>query len=231
MRSTTRDSEPRLDLPQLPPPDFNRLAHIYRWLEWFSFGPILSRCRYVFLPEMKNRHSALIIGDGDGRFTARLLQQNPHITVDAVDASEVMLLELTRRAKSNAKRLNTHNADAREFNPASRHYDLVATHFFLDCLSTDEVAHLADCLRGSMTDGALWVVSEFAIPKTRYGRLVAKPLITALYRAFGMLTGLRVRRLPDHPTALSQSGFKLIQRRERLFGLLVSELWLAESRS
>jgi hypothetical protein len=58
-----------------------------------------------------------------------------------------------------------------------------------------------------------------------YGRLVARPLIAALYRVFGLLTGLAVRTLPDHPSALRAAGFTLLERRSRLAGLLVSELW------
>ena len=211
-----------------PPANFNHLARIYRWLEWFTFGPFLSRCRGEFLPAMKSQSAALVIGDGDGRFTARLLKQNSRIVVDALDASDAMLQELTRRAAPHAGRVRTLNLDARDFNPPSRHYDLIATHFFLDCLTTQEVARLAFRLRESVTEGALWVVSDFAVPKTRYGRLVARFLITALYRAFGTLTGLRVRQLPDHATELPKCGFRLLQRRERLGGLLVSELWQAD---
>jgi len=210
------------------PANFNRLARIYRWLEWFTFGPVLGRCRCTFLGKMEFRKAALVIGDGDGRFTARLLQQNPHIIIEAVDASETMLQELTRRANFNAGRLKTQHVDARAFNPAKRDYDLVVTHFFLDCLSSNEVARLAVRLRASVSDGALWVVSEFAVPETRYGRLVARPLVAALYGAFGWLTGMRVRQLPDHASALAHAGFMLMHRREWLRGLLVSELWQAQ---
>jgi ubiquinone/menaquinone biosynthesis C-methylase UbiE len=227
MKSATMQSKEHCQPAQSSPANFNHLAHIYRWAEWFTFGPILSQCRAEFIPAMKSQQSALVIGDGDGRFTARLLQQNSRIVVDALDASETMLQELTRRAAHHASRINTLNLDAREFIPPSHHYDLIATHFFLDCLATDEVARLAVRLREGVTEGALWVVSEFAVPHRRYAQLAARALVSALYSAFGMLTGLRVRQLPEHATALAQSGFRLMQRRERLGGLLASELWQA----
>jgi len=72
------------------PADFNRLAPFYRWMEWFTFGPFLWKCRIAFLPEMRSRKSALILGDGDGRFTARLLSDNPHILVNAVGGSTIV---------------------------------------------------------------------------------------------------------------------------------------------
>ncbi len=207
------------------PANFNHLARVYRWLEWLTFGPILWHCRCEYIVEMKNRRAALVIGDGDGRFTAQLLKQNPHIAIDAVDASESMLHRLRQHAGSNAGRVHTHLADARQLHLAPRKFDLVATHFFLDCLTTVEVESLATLLRKTMTSDAVWVVSEFAIPDNWYGRLIAGPLVTALYVAFGFLTGLTIRELPRHREALQRAGFVLARQRKRMSGLLVSELW------
>ncbi len=226
-------------------PDFDRLAPVYRWMEWLSFGPFLHRCRRAFLAEAGSARRALILGDGDGRFTADLLRANPDIRIDAVDASPAMLAALLRRAGPNAARVTTHAADAREWvragldswpdaetgpksgskMKAGEPFDLVVTHFFLDCLTTDEVRGLADCLCLHLAPGAVWILSDFAQPPGLYGRLVAAPLIGFLYRAFGLLTGLRIRRLPDHPAALAGAGFTLLRRQAFLGGLLVAEIW------
>jgi hypothetical protein len=55
--------------------------------------------------------------------------------------------------------------------------------------------------------------------------MVARPFVGALYLVFGWLTGLTVRTLPDHRSALAASGFTLVQHRGLLFGLLTGELW------
>ncbi len=225
MRSATVEH----DLPEesfaTAAPDFDRLAHIYRWMEWFSFGPFLQRCRCAFLGLLGDRRTALVLGDGDGRFTAQLFDANPHVTVDAVDASGAMLSELRRRAGSHSNRLLTHLSDARAILPMRHDYDLVATHFFLDCLTTEEVERLAGCLRAHATDDAVWVISEFAMPSGRYGQALAPLLIGFLYRAFGWLTGLRIRHLPNHNLALTQAGWRIEQRQTWLGGLLLSERW------
>lgn len=205
--------------------DFNRLARIYRWLEWLSFGPILWHCRCAFLAEIRNRQTALLIGDGDGRFTARLLKENPLITVHAVDTSESMLRQLMLNAGRNAGRVRIQLTDARQLNLAPRKFDLVATHFLLDCLTTGEVEFLALQLRQAMVPEAVWIVSEFAVPSNLYGRLIAGPLVTGLYAAFGFLTGLTIRQLPAHRKALRRAGFALAKQQKWLWGLLVSELW------
>lgn len=214
-----------------PPPNLNRLARLYRWMELASFGPSLQWCRCAFLAELRACRRALALGDGDGRFTARLLRANPVVEVDAVDASPAMLRALVRRAGAHAARVRTHCADARLWQPPAPAdappYDLVVAHFFLDFLTTEEVQSLATRLRGAVSPSALWVVSEFTVPADWYGRLVARPVVWGLYRAFGLLTGLAVRRLPNHAAALRGSGFTLRQRRPWLRGLLVSELWSA----
>ncbi len=211
-------------------PNFDRLAWVYRWMEAVSFGPWLGRCRRAFLGEMKTARRALVLGDGDGRFTARLLRENPLVQVDAVDISPAMLDALVRRAGKDGDRVHAQVADARDWSPTRGcGYDLVATHFFLDCLTTPEVEALAGKVRAMTSDDALWIVSEFAIPEGRFGRLVARPLVDFLYRAFGFMTGLRVWELPDHASALRRSGFQLQGRRDWLHGLLVSECWSGSS--
>jgi hypothetical protein len=194
-------------------------------MEWFSFGPFLWRCRCAFLNRMKRSQAALMLGDGDGRFTARLLRENLNLKVDAVDASRAMLNGLRQRADSNINRVRTHCSDARISVPARREHDLVIMHFFLDCLTTTEVVNLAMHIRRRVSDDAIWVISEFAVPSGWYGRLVAEPLIHFLYLAFGWLTGLEIRSLPDHSLALTNAGLSLRLKRKWLGGLLISELW------
>lgn len=227
--------------PHGPTANFDRLARAYRWMEWASFGPLLWHCRCAFLREMQSARRALIIGDGDGRFTARLLATNPRVHVDAIDSSAAMLRALAHRAAANANRLRTFCLDVRNFDARDWHatqspspaeeetrYELIVTHFFLDCLTTGEVRTLAVEV-AAVAPGALWVVSEFAVPQGLFGRVVAQPLVAFLYAAFGLLTGLRVRSLPNHAEALHSAGFVRIGRKKKLGGLLISELWRANT--
>jgi SAM-dependent methyltransferase len=207
-------------------PDFDRLAGIYRWLEIATFGTALWQCRCAFLGQVRHASHALVIGDGDGRFAARLLRENPFIQIDAVDASPAMLRALVHRAGLDASRVRIFAADARGWlPPQAPPYDLVVTHFFLDCLTIAEVLSLASTLRPVLSPQAVWVISEFAIPSGAFGALIARPLVAALYRIFGLLTGLAIRQLPDHRTALEQAGFSCRRSRTWLGGLLVGEIW------
>ncbi|MGD0829610.1 MAG: class I SAM-dependent methyltransferase [Terracidiphilus sp.] len=214
-------------------PNFDRLARFYRWMEVFSFGPWLMRCRCAFLDRFDRSCHALLLGDGDGRFAALLLGINPTVRIEAVDASSAMVRALVHRAGSHAGRVRAYRADLRQWQPGDWNvdaadllpYDLVVTHFFLDCLATEEVRTLADKLRACVAPEAIWVVSEFAVPEGLLGLLVARPVIWGLYCAFGWLTGLKLRRLPRYSDALHLAGFTLKERKWWLGGLLVSDLW------
>lgn len=185
---------------------------------------MLERCRFYRLAQLVNARRGLVLGDGDGRFLARLLRKNPRIQVDAVDLSPAMLQLLSKRVDACAQgRATLHCADAREFNPTAA-YDLVVTHFFLDCFTTDELRALASRIRCHLTPDARWVLSEFATPSGPMS-LPARFIVWSLYAAFGVMTGLQVRRLPDYSAALSGTGLLLSERRHWLGGLLVSELW------
>ncbi len=213
------------------PPNFNRLAPLYRWMEFLAFGPWLSLTRRTFLARLTNVRRALVLGDGDGRFTACLLRANPTVEIDAVDASNAMLSALLRRAGPHASRVHIHMADIRAWHPpagnAASKYDLIVTHFFLDCLTTREIESLVEELRPAVFPSAIWVISEFAIPPGWFGRILARPLVAGLYFSFGQLTGLAVRKLPDYAYALQHAGYTLVERRPRLGGLLIAELWRA----
>lgn len=210
------------------PPRFDRVARIYRAMEYLSFGPILDRCRFHPIPALKDSRRALIIGDGDGRFAARLLCAAPNLRADAIDASPTMLALLRQRVRRTGaeNRLTTTCVDARSFTPPQSSYDLVATHFFLDCLTEPETASLITRLRPHLAPGARWLVSEFQVPaKNCLGAWLAGALISALYAAFRLLTGLTVRKIPPWQSMLARNGFTRKTSQTWLGGLVVSELW------
>ena len=104
-------------------------------------------------------------------------------------------------------------------------FDLIVSHFFLDCFSEAEIASLVVRVNAAAAKTARWVVSDFAIPQRKPARLVGTLIVHGLYIAFGLLTGLRTRSLPDHARVMRESGWMLEDRRELLAGLLMSECW------
>ncbi|MGB9418321.1 MAG: class I SAM-dependent methyltransferase [Acidobacteriaceae bacterium] len=176
---------------------------------------------------MASCQCALVYGDGDGRFLAEMVRRVPEIRATALDASSKMLLRLAQRLPSKAQVRLVHG-DALACAPAEfpdGPFDLIVSHFFLDCFNEAEIASLVARVNAAAAKTAHWVVSDFAIPRRQPARLVGALIVRGLYIAFGLLTGLKTRRLPDHVRVMRESGWMLEDRRELLGGLLMSECW------
>lgn len=205
---------------------FDRLAKPYRWIEYFTFGHSLERCRFALLPLTHNARQALLLGDGDGRYAKRLLNMAPAVHITAIDASAAMLHALQMRC-CQPDRLTTHCSSLGNGSfpvLAGGQFDLVVSHFFLDCFTETEVKHIAQQVVPRLAPHAQWIVSEFYIPRG-WMHLAARVIVRMLYVAFHLLTGLRAQRLPDHRRVLQQQGFTCRACVDSLGGLLVSEVW------
>ncbi len=209
--------------------NFDRIARSYRFLEHLTLGTALSRTRTEHLHSLTAAREALVLGDGDGRFLAALLRANPYVHATVVDSSRTMLHLLAARCAFAASRLTLAQAYTIDLltTPASGNpaFDLVTTHFFLDCFTDPQLAHLIPAIRARLAPSALWVISDFRIPPTGLMRLPARLLVRALYLAFRIVTGLQPTRLPDFAPLLQQAGLSRVRSRHRLNGLLTAELW------
>jgi ubiquinone/menaquinone biosynthesis C-methylase UbiE len=198
----------------------DRIARAYRWLEYAAFGRELERRRFRFLAEVAGAQRALLLGDGDGRFLSKLVEQNRTMTADTVDASARML-ELAR-ARAGSDRATYIHGDALSVALAPAEYDLIVTHFFLDCLDACQMEALISRAAAAAKPGALWLVSEFREP--RWARLYLR----GLYLFFRLTTGLKTQRLVDHRPVLARHGFRVVKEETSRAGLLASELWKLE---
>ena len=195
----------------------DRIARPYRWLEYLAFGRALERRRFRFLADAAGARRALVLGDGDGRFLARLAAVS-QTSIDYVDSSARML-ELARN-RAGPRRIVYRQADALTLPLVPAEYDLIATHFFLDCLNQRDLERLIERAARAAKPGALWIVSEFRRPSW------AAPLLAALFLFFRATTGLATRRLTDHRPLLGKHGFRLKCEETARHGLLASEVWV-----
>ena len=209
--------------------NFDPVARIYRWAEYLALGPLLRRTREALLPDLAGTRRALVLGDGDGRFTALLLCRMPGLHVTAVDTSVRMLALMSSRCglQGDSHRLQVLHRSALEHH-ADSDTDLVVTHFFLDCLEQEDVNRLAKGLAAEVSADCCWLISEFGVPARGRGRSFARIYIRTLYLSFRLLTGLQPQHLPDYGSALRAAGWSALKRQERLGGLLRSELWRLE---
>jgi SAM-dependent methyltransferase len=210
-----------------PLPDFNRLAAVYRALEFAAFGGSLERARFAWLDALAGATSILVLGEGDGRCLARLVRIAPGARVHCVDGSAAMLAAAQARLGplAESSRLRFTRADVRTLAVEPGGYDAVVTLFLLDCFTARELESLVPRLAGALRPGGWWLYADFAEPSGRLARWRARAWLAVLYAFFRWQTGLRVRRLPPAEMLLERSG--LVPRRWREFqgGLLRSVLF------
>lgn len=207
------------------------IARYYQVIEHLSFGRYLERRRFALLGEARTSRRAIVCGGGDGRFLARLLRVNSHVEVDFVELSPKMIELAERRVagmgRTFRERVRFRVGDVWEFEPRTDGYDLIVTHFFLDCFSEPELAGIVACLGSWGVPDARWIVSDFREAEGPVGRLWTRAVIRGLYAAFQCTTGLRVTRLPNYAAALVREGYLQRCEEKALGGLLKSSLWEA----
>jgi SAM-dependent methyltransferase len=210
----------------------DHIAPLYVVGERMVFGHALDRCRAAHLSGLGQHQAALVCGDGDGRFLRELVASRTAARIDYVDVSRRMTALARRRADIPTgvagPCVEFFSADIRELTPAGR-YDLIATHFFLDCFGDDEIQQVVEAIASHAAVDATWLVSEFQIPPCGLARLAGFFAIRLLYIAFGVLTGLRAQRLPDYRAALSSCGFACVASVSSRGGLLTSQVWRRRS--
>ena len=87
------------------------------------------------------------------------------------------------------------HADILEWPLPTREFDLVATHFVLDCFRPEQLEQVVDRLAGAATPDARWLLSDFREPSAGLGKWRARLILEAMYLFFGWTTGLPADRL------------------------------------
>jgi ubiquinone/menaquinone biosynthesis C-methylase UbiE len=209
------------------PSGFDRVARVYRALEYLAFGRDLERARFCLLPELAGCRRVLVLGEGDGRFLLRLVEAAPEARVHCVDRSAAMLaLASARVAAAGASgRVTFEQADVLEAAFPSRGYDALVTLFFLDCFTAAQVAAIAARLRPALVAGGRWLFADFAVPARGPLRWRAQAWLRMLYCFFGWRAALAVRFLPPSEQVLLAAGLRRLSAREFQGGLLRSVIF------
>jgi ubiquinone/menaquinone biosynthesis C-methylase UbiE len=208
---------------------FDRVATSYRLLETITFGQSLQRARVRWIGKIPSPKRALILGEGNGRFLCELLRVHPKIDIDCVDASARMLTFARMRARRSHpeswQRIQFVHADILQWSPL-KSYDLIVTHFLLDCFPRDEVKAIVDKLAGAAAPGAVWLLADFTIPPAGiFARMHAKLLLRMMYLFFRCAAGITANGLVDPTPYLEANNFVPMSPQSSRAAMVKSELW------
>ena len=204
---------------------FDAIAPWYRTLETIAFGRALQRARIACLDEIGSRQRGLIVGEGNGRFLEELMRKQPTIEVDCLDASERMLALARKRIGSESDSVRFLQHDITSWTPPASRYDLIVTHFLLDCFSNDQLHAIVAKLSQAATADATWLLADFRLPERNFARLRARVWLAAMYRFFRYTAGIEARELVDPSPFLRAEGFALVTEHQLRGGMLKSQLW------
>ncbi len=207
---------------------FDRLAPHYHWIEWLFAGEKLQRCRSACLPLIPAPRRVLLIGEGHGRSLVALLRAFSEAEFTCVDASARMLDCARTRIEAHGlsdRAVEFVHSDIRDWRAPARRFDLLVTHFFLDCFRADQLAEVVRSLAVTAVPGARWLLADFRVPVAGFGKWRARVILWSLYLFFRRTTRLPASHLTPPDGFLQQCGFVLRARRLFEWGLLHSDVW------
>jgi len=210
---------------------FDTLAPHYRAMEFLLAGNLLQRCRTAFLPETLGCRRALLLGEGPGRFLAELIRANPRLEVTCVERSPRMIAAAQlalRRAGLDADQVRFLPEDALAWTPPRGAFDLVATHFFLDCFPPADLARLIPKIAQAATPDARWLLSDFHQPERGWQKWRAQAILGLMYAFFRRAAAISARHLATPDPLLKAAGFFPARRIQINCSLLHSTLWRRE---
>ncbi len=209
--------------------DFDGLAPHYAWMEWLLAGGKLQRCRAAFLQTMSLPRRALIVGQGHGLFLTELLRAHPGVRCTCVDSSARMLEAARARLRAGGwaeAGVEFIHADILAWAPPRGEFDLIVTHFVLDCFRPEELERVVPKLSEAAAPGACWLLADFREPPAGPAKWRARAILEVMYLFFRWAAGLPASRLTPPDSILARHGFSLRRRLTFDWGLLHSDLWM-----
>jgi len=213
---------------------FDRLAPHYGWMECLLAGGKLQRMRTRWLPELPIPRRALLAGEGHGRFLIELCRVAPEAEIVCADSSSGMLSAARRRLERHglsSARVRFERQDFLRSSGIAGHFDLVATHFFLDCFPPAQLAAVIQEIARAAAEKAHWLVADFRTPPRGPARLRARSILALMYGFFRCATRLPARTLTPPDPFLAAEGFQLRSRQTSEWGLLHADWWWRPGRS
>jgi ubiquinone/menaquinone biosynthesis C-methylase UbiE len=204
---------------------FDPLARWFAPLERVAFGDGMQRAREaatrLVVDEGADLERALFVGDGDGRGAQAFAAARPESELCLVDASRAFLARAEARLSARGVRASYTRAELPHDALPAGPFDLLATHFFLDCFEGAELGAVIAALTAVAAPDARWIVADFHVPPEGWPRRRAQAWLGLLYPFFRATAGLHARRLEDPAPHLEAAGWRPVGR------AVAQDLWLS----
>lgn len=213
-------------LPIRQRPGFDRVASLYPLLERLVYAHRLSAARHAFLPALSRRANCLLLGEGNGRFLRRLLEQSPHTTATVVEISPRMI-DCAQKSlpPSCRQRVNWLEASALDIRLPVESFDAVITHYFFDLFPPAGQRQILQNTLPALKLGGVWQDSEFLSGgNTVVTALRNRARLALAYRFLGLLCDFPARTL-HCPGTLFQAHGLTLKSETTHHGQTTARLW------
>lgn len=209
-----------LHLLQLPA-NFDHIAPYYDTLATIVFGNKLSVAKGVFLDEIPASGQVLLVGEGTGNLLNLLLQREPTLTIDYLDASSKMI-ELTRKKVPPAAIHRVRFLQGTHHHlPSQKKYDAVMAFFVIDCLRQREAMEFTASLTNALKKEGCFLMADFFPPK----KILHRALLWMMYRFFRLVADLNTAALPDYEILFNGQQLAEAGRSSYMNGFIQSRIY------
>jgi len=187
---------------------FCRFARAYNFLEKLVFKDALEKTRFACLDSIAEAKRILLLGEGDGRFLAKLTSINPDCLVTVLDASPIMLaLAKTRVSAKFQGEVHFCKEDATKFRFPFERFDAVVSHFFLDCFTEKTLSALLEKFSSTLRPNGKWLIADFVEPSPKTLHFLPQFFcLRILYAFFRLTCGIEARSVVSPHKILRTHG-------------------------
>lgn len=216
---------------------YDRLASLYRPIERCVFGDRLQQARTALLDQIPQWDRMLILGDGDGRLLQKIVNsvtyahpRSPPREIISLDQSSRMLDRQRERITGDHPHVSVKwiQADALQYRPPTKSFDVIVTPFFLDCFSEAELREAMPAWHAGLRHRGIWYHIDFVIPHLGWRRARAILLVHAMHLFFRATTGLENRELVNTGQLFEQLSMQAIARVRGDRDLIESTIYRSE---
>lgn len=173
---------------------FDLVAPYYDQLAGLVYGKSIRRAQTIHLDRIPPKAKILVIGGGTGWWLKQFIGKRADCHIWYVDPSEKMLRQAMAYAAGCGRVVFIHGNE--ECIPAME-FDVVVTYFFLDMFGEEALRQMVVQLKGTLTPGGIWIVSDFVDD-----RFWHRILLFLMYRFFKAIGAVENTRLANWKMAL-----------------------------
>ncbi|MBU62618.1 MAG: hypothetical protein CMI26_08960 [Opitutae bacterium] len=187
---------------------FCRFARSYSILEKFVFKDTLEKARFACLDSISEAKKILLLGEGDGRFLEKLTSINKNCQITVLDASPIMLgLAKEKVPVTFQGKIHFCEEDVTIFPFACEAFDVVVSHFFLDCFTEETLTALLKNISSTLHPGGKWLIADFVEPSLDTIRSINQFIsLRILYVFFRLICGIEAHKVVSPNKMLKAHG-------------------------